>query len=81
VFSVSGNFTRKQFPSFSGVVTNDDVTVESGKLWLSLLYPLVLREELQMIQSANSGGQGGLSTSGSGSAKVSVIREWKGAQK
>jgi hypothetical protein len=81
VFSVSGNFTRKQFPSFSGVVTNEDVTVESGKLWLSLLYPLVLREELQMIQSANSGGQGGLSTSGSGSAKVSVIREWKGTQK
>ena len=81
VFSVSGSFTRKQFSNFSGVVTNEDVTVESGKLWLSLLYPLILREDLQMIQTANSGGQGGLSTSGSGSAKVSVIREWKGTPK
>lgn len=81
VFSVTGDFTRKQFPNFSGVLANEDVTIESGKLWLSLLYPIILREEVAIIQTGSSGGQGGLSTSGMGSAKVSVIREWKGGAK
>jgi hypothetical protein len=81
VFSVKGDFTRKQFPGFSGEVTNEEVTIESGKLWFSLLYPLILKEELAIIQTANSGGQGGLATSGRSSAKVSVIREWKGDSK
>ena len=45
VFSVAGDFTRKQFPDFNGSITNEEVTIESGKLWLSLLYSLILREE------------------------------------
>lgn len=81
VFSVSGDFARRQFPHFDGSLTNEEVTVESGKLWLSLLYPLILREETNVILTSTSGGQGGLSSSGRSSAKVSVIREWKGAAK
>jgi hypothetical protein len=81
VFSVTGDFSRKQFPDFDGSVQNEEVTIESGKLWLSLLYPIILREEVAIIQTGSSGGQGGLSTSGMGSAKVSVIREWKGGAK
>ncbi len=81
VFSVTGDFARKQFPHFDGSVTNEEVTVESGKLWLSLLYPLILREETDVILTSSSGGQGGLSSSGRSSAKVSVTREWKGGAK
>lgn len=81
VFSVTGDFTRKQFPNFSGAVTNEDVTIESGKFWLSLLYPLILKEDLAIIRTENAGGQGGLSTSGRSWAKVSTIREWKGGAK
>jgi hypothetical protein len=81
VFSVIGDFTRKQFPHFDGNVVNEEVTIESGKLWLSLLYPLILREEMDVILTSNSGGQGGLSSSGRSSAKVSVTREWKGNAK
>ncbi len=81
VFSVTGDFSRKQFPHFDGSVTNEEVTVESGKLWLSLLYPLILREETDVILTSSSGGQGGLSSSGRSSAKVSVTREWKGTVK
>jgi hypothetical protein len=81
VFSVTGDFTRKKFPSFSGVVTSEDVTIESGKLWLSLLYPLILKEELAVIRTESAGGQGGLATSGRSWAKVSVVREWKGGAK
>ena len=81
VFSVTGDFTRKQFPNFSGTVTNEDVTIESGKFWLSLLYPLILKEDLAIIRTESAGGQGGLSTSGRSRAKVSVIREWKAGAK
>ena len=81
MFSVSGDFSRKNFPDFNGTLTNEDVTIESGKFWLSLLYPMILREETAIIQTSTTGGQGGLSTSGRSSANVSVIREWKGSGK
>lgn len=81
VFAVSGDFSRKNFPDFSGALTNEDVTIESGKFWLSLIYPMILREETAIIQTSTAGGQGGLATSGRSSANVSVVREWKGTVK
>ncbi len=77
VFSVTGDYSRKNFPNFDGEFTSDDVTIQSGKIWLSLVYPLVLREELDTIQTYRSGGQGNLATRVQGSVKVSVTREWK----
>lgn len=81
VFAVRGDFTRQQFPDFDGTLTNEEVTIESGKFWLSLLYPLILREETTLIQTASTGGQGGLATRGRSSAKVSVVREWRSGAK
>jgi len=78
VFAVTGDFSRKDFPSFEGDFTSEDVTIQSGKLWLSLIYPLVLREELDTIQTYRSGGQGNLSTRVQGAVKASITREWKG---
>lgn len=77
VFSVTGDYTRRQFPDFEGGFTDEDVTIQSGRLWLSLLYPVVLREELDTIRTLKSGGQGGQVGRGRGTAKVSVKREWK----
>jgi hypothetical protein len=77
VFAVTGHFSRKQFADFEGNFSDEDVSVQSGKLWLSLIYPLILREETDTIQSTKSGGGGGLAARGQGSVKVSVIREWK----
>jgi hypothetical protein len=77
VFSVTGDFSRKQFPDFDGNFTDEDVTIQSGKIWLSLIYPIILKEELDTIQSFKSGGQGGLVGRGQGTVKVSVEREWK----
>jgi hypothetical protein len=77
VFAVTGHFSRKQFTDFEGNFTDEDVSIQSGKLWLSLIYPLILREETDTIQSTKSGGGGGLAARGQGSVKVSVIREWK----
>jgi hypothetical protein len=77
VFEVTGNYDRKQFPDFEGALTDEDVAIRSGKLWLSLIYPLVLKEELDTIQSTRTGGEGNAATRGQGAIKVSVIREWK----
>jgi hypothetical protein len=77
VFEVTGNYDREQAPDFEGGLTDEDIAIRSGKLWLSLIYPLVLKEELDTIQSTRTGGQGNAATRGQGSSKVSVIREWK----
>jgi len=77
VFSVTGDYSRKQFPDFEGVFTDEEVTIESGKLWLSLIHPLILREELQTVQTIKSGSSGAQTTRGQGSIQVSVKRTWK----
>jgi len=77
VFSLTGDYKRKSFPDFEGHFSDEDVTIQSGKIWLSLVYPIILREELDTIQTLKSGGRGGLVSRGQGSVKVSVTRVWK----
>ncbi len=77
VFSVTGDYSRKEFPDFEGNLTDEDVSIQSGKLWLSLLHPVILKEELDTIQTFRSGGNGNLSGRGQGAVKLSVQREWK----
>lgn len=77
VFSVIGDYSRNQFPDFEGVFTDEEVTIESGKLWLSLIHPLILREELETVQTIKSGPGGSQTTRGQGSIQLSVKRSWK----
>lgn len=77
VFSVSGSYRRKEIPDFEGIFTDEDVTIESGKLWLSLIHPIILKEELVTIQTVNSGSRGGQKSRSQGTIKVSVERQWK----
>lgn len=77
VFAVSGDYRRKDAPDFEGVFTDEDVTIQSGKLWLSIIHPIILKEELDTIQTVSSGNLGGQKTKGQGSIKVSVERKWK----
>ena len=77
VFEITGNYDRKQIADFEGSLTDEDVAIRSGKLWLSLIYPLILKEELETIQTTRTCGQGNAGTRGQGTVKVSVIREWK----
>lgn len=76
VFSVRGNFSRKGFPSFDGSLTDEERSIETGKLWLSLLYPIVLKEQENSIRSIKGGG-GGHSVQLNGTSKFTVTREWK----
>lgn len=77
VFALTGDYSRKQSPDFEGRLSDQEVTIQAGKIWLSLLYPVILREELETIQTTSSGGQGGLVQRSQGASKVSVTREWK----
>jgi hypothetical protein len=75
VFSINGNFSRKQFPDFDANFTDSDVTVQSGKVWLSLIYPIVLREETDIIETAKTG-QGGVASRSQGAIKHSLTRHF-----
>ena len=77
VFSITGDFSRKQFPDFEGNLTDQDVTIESGKIWLSLIYPIILKQELSTIQTTKSGGHGGSTERVQGKIKVFLSRDWK----
>jgi hypothetical protein len=77
VFAVTGDYRRTQAPDFGGKVIDEDVTIQSGKIWLSLIYPVILKEELDTIQTYKSGTPDGLVSRGQGAIKVSVTRAWK----
>jgi len=77
VFEITGDYSRKKIPDFSGALTSEDVTIQAGQIWLSLIYPLILKEELDVIQSTQMDRQSGVDSRTQGAAKVSVVREWK----
>ena len=77
IFSITGTYSRKQHPDFEGNLTDEDVTIRSGRIWLSLLHPLVLKEEFDTIQTFKTGSRDNPSTRTQGSVKVNVTREWE----
>jgi hypothetical protein len=81
VFSVTGDYSRRQFPSFAGGFTDEDVTIQSGKVWLSLIHPLVLKREMDTIQSFKTGEKGGQQLQAQGTSKVTTTLEWKAAER
>jgi len=77
VFKVKGNYKREKFPDFEGKLADEDTTIESGKIWLSLLYPMILKQELETIQSRKSGTGGAAAERSQGKIQVSLTRQWK----
>lgn len=77
VFAIKGDFVRKNFPDFEGEFRDEEVTIESGKLWLSLIHPIILREDLETIQSFGPGKRSGPAVRGQGSIRQTVERNWK----
>jgi hypothetical protein len=77
VFSIKGDVNIRQQPDFEGELADSDCTIDSGKIWLSLLYPVILKEEFDTIQSYRTGGQGGLVKRQQGRMKYVLTREWK----
>jgi hypothetical protein len=77
VFAVTGDYSRKNVPDFDGNTSDEDVTIQGGKIWFSLIYPVILKRQLDTIQSAKSGSQGGQISRGQGAIKISETRAWK----
>jgi hypothetical protein len=77
VFSVSGEISCRQHPELSGDVEDQDVTISSGKIWISLLHPVVMREDYDAIITSRSVSRDGQAARFQGALKRSVTREWK----
>ncbi len=77
VFDVSGNLQLSDVAGPTGETIKAQMTIESGKVWLSLLYPVLLRSELNTIQSAESREGGKLVMQLQGEVEIITIRDWE----
>ncbi len=77
VFAVTGTYRAAAVPGPDGILTDCEVSISSGKVWLSLVYPLVIREQLETVQTLVTGARSGLATRIQGSVAVTITREWK----
>lgn len=77
VFQVSGEISRKNAPSLDGSSQDWECSISSGRVWLSLLYPVVLKEDVQMVLSAAMGRTDGTMVRTEGTVHLIMEREWK----
>jgi hypothetical protein len=75
-FAVSGHYSAEDQPGEDGGKSDVDVTISSGKVWFSLIHPLVLRQELDTIVTASTESDG-VPTKIQGRAVVTSASEWK----
>jgi len=75
-FSIRGAYTMRGHMGLDGHRTDLEVTISEGKIWLSQLHPLVLRQDLETILSASSNG-GGLAVHTQGEVTIKSRCEWK----
>jgi len=75
-FSVQGEFTSKNEVSLNGEKSDLDTTITSGKIWCSLLHPLVLREEYDTVVTEVQGSGSNPKSRIQGSVKRVNTRTW-----
>lgn len=77
VFAIRGTYQSDGGgPSLAGA-GQERISIESGKVWLSLLYPLVLKEDYHAVMSASGGDKGDAMMRTQGSVHVVITRNWK----
>lgn len=77
VFAISGEYSRKHFPDFNGKFTDEEVAIQSGKVWLSLIHPLVLKWDIDVVHSYHTGDKRGPGLRGQGRSQITATTEWK----
>jgi len=75
-FAVSGDVSVKGRANVEGAIGDQEISIRSGKVWCSLLHPLVLREELDTVQTVTTG-SGGATVKVQGSVAIVRARQWK----
>lgn len=79
VFTVDGDLGIKSKVELEGSGTEAEVSIKSGKIWASLLYPVILREEYDTVQTVTrwpTGSRKGPSTKLQGRIEVVKTRAW-----
>lgn len=79
VFALSGDLDVRGEVDFLGKTRDVEVSIGEGRIWASLLYPVLLREEYETVQSIKAGGGGGLETQLQGAIKIVKSRSWEPA--
>lgn len=75
-FAVEGDVSLKNESALDGSVQSGELTIESGKVWCSLLHPLVLREEYQTVRTVTQGQGSGPKEKIQGSIDELRVRQW-----
>lgn len=76
-FAVQGDVSIKGDTSIDGITASGEVSIQSGKIWCSLIHPLVLREEYQTVRTVSQGQGNGPKQKIQGSIDELKIRQWK----
>jgi hypothetical protein len=76
-FAVQGDITVRSRTDLDGSTTSGELTIQSGKVWCSLLHPLVLREEYQTVSTLSSGQKNGPKDKLQGAIDALITRQWK----
>lgn len=76
-FALSGELRVKGEVSLAGQTADREMSIKSGKVWCSLLHPLVLREELDMVMTQIEGSGGGAKDQIQGAVKMISSKDWR----
>lgn len=75
-FSVQGDVTLLDDVSLTGESGKTELTIHSGKIWCSLIHPLVLREDFEIVETSEYGSGKGNSLRVQGAVHQVIAREW-----
>lgn len=77
VFSLNGSLDVRDQLQVDGSTRRADISITSGKIWASLLYPVLLREEYETIQTVEEGTfRGGAVSKWQGGMTLTKARNW-----
>lgn len=78
VFSITGDIQVSDQLQVDGSHHDSDITVSTGKIWASLLHPVLLREEYETVQTLTKreGKRGGPETKMQGAIALKKSRNW-----
>ena len=76
-FALSGDVTVKGEITLGGQTMDREMSIKSGKVWCSLLHPLVLREEYEAVITEVEGSGSGPKSRLQGDVKVMNAWDWQ----
>lgn len=76
-FAVSGDVTLADHIGLDGQDRTSEITINAGKIWCSLIHPLVLREEYETLQTIVTGKGRGPRTRIQGAIEHVAARRWE----